>query len=498
MTLTKIVRGYAPLSLALLSSVLFMLSLPPHNAEGLGWFALAPLLFAAARLPRTLWAFGLGALTGVAAGMMLIGFRGPTGSLNYAYVPFIWIAFVLGMTSAFAQWMRQGRFGKGAAWVLAVACAGVAAEWLTHLSPLPVGIALCQYQMLPVIQIASFTGIWGVSFLLYAMNAGIADIALNAAAMPKGASSGTIWADKANRGFIVALLLCSANLYYGCSITPVRYSTVKVAAIQDFNGIESKEKDPFAPVAPDDLPDTAALIRQAAKDGAQIIVGTENACGYSFTPDEPRSEMNKLARETGRYLVIGHEMNAQPLPFNCGSLISPEGKTLGTHHKIALFLGERQMMQPGSHATVVNTPLGKIGLLICFDTCYTTYVRQAALAGARLIAIPNYDPPTPNAALHNLHAAVVPFRAVENHVALVRADPNGKSQIISPDGLTMGEAPMYETCALTRGVSLADGKGTFFTRWGDWFAYLCVAGTALPFILTGIRGKDARIASFPH
>ena len=119
--------------------------------------------------------------------------------------------------------------------------------------------------------------------------------------------------------------------------------------------------------------------------------------------------------------------------------------------------------------------MGKIGLLICFDTCYTGDVRQAVLNGARIPAVPNYDPPTPGNSLHNLHAALIPFRAVENHVALVRADPNGKSQIIDSAGRTVAESPMFQAVALVADVTPGDGQGTFFTRWGDWLAYLCTA-----------------------
>jgi apolipoprotein N-acyltransferase len=62
--------------------------------------------------------------------------------------------------------------------VLFVACAGVAVEWLTTLSPLPVGIALCQWRAQEFIQIASLAGIWGVSFLLWLVNAAMADLLL--------------------------------------------------------------------------------------------------------------------------------------------------------------------------------------------------------------------------------------------------------------------------------------------------------------------------------
>lgn len=76
--------------------------------------------------------------------------------------------------------------------------------------------------------------------------------------------------------------------------------------------------------------------------------------------------------------------------------------------------------------------------------------------------------------LHELHSAVLPFRAVENRVAFVRADSNGSSQIVDATGRIVGQAPLWTTNVLVSQVSIGDGRGTLFTRWGDWFAWLCV------------------------
>jgi len=73
-----------------------------------------------------------------------------------------------GATAARRRW-------SGTRWALFVAAFDVAAEWLTSLSPLPVNIALTRYRMLPVIPIASLTGIWGISFLLWLGYAALAD-----------------------------------------------------------------------------------------------------------------------------------------------------------------------------------------------------------------------------------------------------------------------------------------------------------------------------------
>ena len=68
---------------------------------------------------------------------------------------------------------------------------------------------------------------------------------------------------------------------------------------------------------------------------------------------------------------------------------------------------------------------------------------------------------------------MLPFRAVENAVPFVRADSNGLSQIVDAQGRIVAQSPLYAPDVLVATVPLGPGKGTFFTRWGDWLAYVC-------------------------
>lgn len=86
------------LLLALVTDFLFALSLPPFNWEWLGWGAFVPLLFAAQK--RTpLEAVGLGMLAGAACGVVSAGWYHDTARLFWAYIPFLWIAFLFGIVA---------------------------------------------------------------------------------------------------------------------------------------------------------------------------------------------------------------------------------------------------------------------------------------------------------------------------------------------------------------------------------------------------------------
>ncbi len=447
------------LLLSLLSGLLFALSLPPFNWEWLGWGAFVPLLLAAQK--RTpLEAFGLGMLAGGACGAVSAGWYHDTARLFWAYIPFLWIAFLFGVVALASARVPQN--WNPLARVLVVASVGVGGEWLTSFLPLPLNIALCQYRNLPLIQLCAFTGIWGVSFLLWWVNAACLEAVQARRLGPLAAGAG-----------MVALTL-------GFGTLALRQApagpALRVAAIQD---LTREETGDMAPVPPQ-VVDRTQMTRQAAAGGAKLIVWSEESLGGEFMPADPKDETRQLARSLQTALVVGYSDDARPKPFNCAAFLTPDGGVLQpVHHKVHLYLAEQQTNQSGHSATVVQTPSGPMGLEICFDSCYTGTTRETVQRGARLIAMPNYDPPTPRGVLHRLHGAMLPFRAVENGVPFVRADSNGLSQIVDAHGRIVAQSPLYRPAILVADVPLGNGRGTFFTRWGDWLAYACLTVDAL-------------------
>jgi len=437
---TSLLTG-GSLLLAAVSGLLMALALPPFNQALLGWFALAPLLVAA-RGRRGLEAFGLGLLAGLVCGYVH----------RYLTVPFLLLAFVLAGAAAAANAARRHR--TGAAWALSIACAGILLEWLTVLSPIPLNLAFCQYRTVPVLQIASLTGVWGVSFLLWWTNAVLADAAIERR-----------W-DPLSLRVTAALLVFTLGFGGYAMSRPPGGGSLRVAAIQDHVPGEAGELEDPASLAAE-APDREQLTRTAAAKGAQLIVWSEGCLGGAFSPESPSDPTTALAEELGTHLVPAYSELGQPKGYNCAALVSPGGEVLGVHRKIHLYLGERNSVSPGREARVFETSLGRIGLEICFDSCYPGVTRRLARAGAQLIAMPNYDPPSPGAVLHHLHAAVLPFRAVENGVPFVRADPNGFSQVIDAHGRIVAESPLWRADALVADVGLSGGGGTLYTRTGD-------------------------------
>ena len=368
----------AILLLTLASGLLFALSLPPFNAEWLGWGAFVPLLLAAEKR-RPLEAFGLGMVAGAFCGVVSAGWYHDTARLFWAYIPFLWLAFLFGLVALAASGAEKIK--NPTARALWVASVGVGAEWLTSWLPLPLNIALCQYRNIALIQIASVTGIWGVSFLLWAVNAALAEAVRRRQLVPLG----------------VCAALAAISLGFGMftlQMPVTSKQTLRAAAIQDLTREETGDMAAMPPLAVD----RTQMTRDAAGRGAKLIVWSEESLGGEFEPSSPKDETRLLAQSLQTTLVVGYSDDARPKPFNCAAVLAPNGEVLApVHHKVHLYLAEQQTNQSGHAATVVPTEVGPVGLEICFDSCYTGTTRETAAQGAKLIAMPNYDPPTPSA-----------------------------------------------------------------------------------------------------
>lgn len=452
--------------LSILSGVLLALSLPPYDLSWLAWFALVPLLCASRddkRKVRVLEAVGCGLVVGLTAGIIHARFSGGL-FLVFAYAPFLWFGVLCAVFAVFANKMRDE--SKPLRRVIILACVGVLAEYATTWTPLPINFAVTQHRVLDLIQIADFAGIWGVSWLLYCVNAALANAIVQRRNVKKTQ--------------IAPLLISAALVFLSIGYSrfklaqPQTTPNLRVAAIQAF---EPNGAHGFADAIASDSKQREALTRKAAAQGAQLVVWSEETLGTDFDARSEKDPTRRLARQLKTHIVAGYAGTdeASSKLLNEAALVSSRGEILGTHRKIHLYAGERSSTIAGTKATVVDSPLGKIGLAICFDTCWTNVLRDEANRGAQIIAMPNFDPPVPRGVVHYLHGAMLPFRAIENRVPIVRADPNGHSGTIDAQGRVLDVAPMGKSAVVVRDVRLGSGQGTLFSRDGDWLVVVCAA-----------------------
>jgi deaminated glutathione amidase len=182
------------------------------------------------------------------------------------------------------------------------------------------------------------------------------------------------------------------------------------------------------------------MIREAAANGAQWILtpeytlmmdGSGRVMRDNALPADGGAslvELKSMAKDLKVWLLIGsltlrmgqEGEGADTRIVNRSFLISDEGETVATYDKIHMFdvtlpdgkvIRESSAYRPGDKAVTVDTPLGKVGLTICYDLRFPQLFRTLAQAGAQIITVPSsFQRQTGKAHWH----ALLQARAIEN------------------------------------------------------------------------------------
>lgn len=179
-------------------------------------------------------------------------------------------------------------------------------------------------------------------------------------------------------------------------------------------------------------------IRAAAARGAQVIVLPELILtGYVFSSpgearsvaipaDDPRLLAWGAAGEGA--LVIGGfaESGPEGLLYNSAAVVGPEG-VLAVYRKLHLWDQEKLVFTPGEDAPpLLDTPHGRIAVMICYDLEFPELTRAVALAGADLIAAPTNWPLVPRPEGEHPPELLIAMAAARvSHLAIVACDRTG-------------------------------------------------------------------------
>jgi len=219
--------------------------------------------------------------------------------------------------------------------------------------------------------------------------------------------------------------------------------------------------------------------RVAADNKADLVVFPECALsGYVYTSrDEalpymvtvPGPETDRLvdcAKELDVHIVVGllEKDPEHDKCYNSAVLVSPRGIT-GTYRKTHLpFLGVDRFVDPGEGPLgVYKTPVGILGMHICYDCNFPETARVMTLLGAEILILPTNWPNGRN----KVPEFVVNTRAYENKVAVVVVDRVGNergtrfigtSKIINAMGDTLAEASADNEEIIYAEIDLNDSR----------------------------------------
>jgi 5-aminopentanamidase len=233
-----------------------------------------------------------------------------------------------------------------------------------------------------------------------------------------------------------------------------------------------------------------ARLGEAAAAGAELLVLPECAIpGYMFdSADEalpwaeeipgPSTEaLERECRRLGTHVVCGLLERDGDTLHNAAILVGPDG-LVGTYRKTHLpFLGVDRFVTPGDELTVWDTPLGRIGVEICYDLRFPEVTRTLALRGADLVAHPTNFPMAAKVQTELITLA----RAAENRIYLLTANRVGTerrgsfcgwSQIVDPHGIRLAEAGETEEALLLADVDVAGARDKDYVIPGEYELYL--------------------------
>jgi apolipoprotein N-acyltransferase len=194
--------------------------------------------------------------------------------------------------------------------------------------------------------------------------------------------------------------------------------------------------------------------------------------------------------------------------YNSGNLISPQGEWVARYDKIHLvpfgeyvpfkrvfgFAGgltkEVGDFLPGSSRAPLPAGDTKLGVFICYESIFPDEIRQFVANGAQVLVNISNDGWYGDSGAYAQHLRQVRMRAVENSRWLLRDTNTGVTAVIDPDGRIVSRAPRKMRTALEANYARSNVT-TFYTRHGDWFAYLCAIISAAALVMRFVSRRRA-------
>jgi apolipoprotein N-acyltransferase len=538
--------------LAVLAGLLLAASFPRVGVVGLAW--VAPGLMVAAALGKRGWeSFRIGYVAGLAYylaslyWLLLIPYQwhsipiGPVAgwlslSAFLALYPATWVWLLSeaqpakneegggrlggsGVPEGDAAWLPRAAgvmsrgWGRRAVWAISGAALWVA--WEMVVARLFTGfpwnlLGASQFQMTPLIQIASVTGIYGVSFLVVWVSLSLLSAGLMIVLRPTVRS---IWVSE----IILPVIVVALAFNYGfrqLRNEPPAPRTLRVTLIQPsipqtLIWDTSRDRERFR--------DLIQLSEQALSNRTDLLIWPEAAVpSFARWDTNIYPAITNLVRQHRVWLVLGSDDIARAPQgreaeryeyYNASFLVNPEGEFVARYRKRNLVIfGEYVPLvrwlpfvkwftpieggfTPGIRAIpfYLRNPDVKTSVLICFEDIFPHLAREYADDDTDFLVNLTNNGWFGESAAQWQHAASALFRAVENGLPLVRCANNGLTCWVDSRGRLRevfqdDRGSIYGAGFLSTEIPLL-GMGqkrtpTFYHQHGDWFGWGCLGISA--------------------
>jgi apolipoprotein N-acyltransferase len=357
-------------------------------------------------------------------------------------------------------------------------------------------MAYSQSGNLPLLQVLSFTGLAGVTFLLLWFAAAVnqsprsaivcvvvtaivvfagslrlvlagATESVNIAAITPRIPTYTVRGDAANRAVYDVL----SGIRRGRNANAAQWEALRTRAAGINNGL-------------------LAASDQAIGDGAKIVLWSEGA-GIVERADEDVliSQAADLARRRAAWIGLSFltvDRRGGRTFENKSVLLEPSGAAAWIYRKAHPVPGMEACVPGDGRVPLATTPFGRVATVICYDADFPRLIRQAGVGGAEILLIPADDWPE----IATTHSRMAAFRAIEQGLSIVRATSNGFSTVVDRYGRVRARSDYFSGVRTLRADVPRNGARTIYARIGDLAGWSCVALLLVLLIVATVSKRE--------
>jgi apolipoprotein N-acyltransferase len=362
-------------------------------------------------------------------------------------------------------------------------------------------LGTAQVDNISLTRITTLTGVYGVSFEIMLVNVAFAAAFL----VPKKKRAALLVASFAAAAVLQAGRLVDApslaadhNAFLLQENIPVDASWTRDTFEQTLRELADLSLKEAAPPSASGTTAANAPAQNSKPTRADLIVWPESPAPFYTGDPLFRNLVSDVARQSHTWVVTGAIGNAPStrsgVPasqvFNSAALISPTGEWTGRYDKVHLvpfgeylpfpqlfaFAGgltkEVGQFEAGTSRSPLDAGGTKLGVFVCYESVFPGEVRQFADQGAQVFVNLSNDGWYGDSGAYAQHLNQTRMRAIENDRWLLSATNTGVTASIDPYGRIMARLPRKQRAALVAPYALTSVT-TVYTRYGDWFAWLC-------------------------
>lgn len=357
-----------------------------------------------------------------------------------------------------------------------------------------------QYSFLPFIQISSFIGLNGITFLLILSSTLLSDLIYRRDELQK---ESPIFCSRILYPLIFLVLIVlgitffgAFRLFRGTDSNPSRFNiSIVQSCISPWDDWDRKKMF--------NLDELKILSEKVLEHKTDLMLWSESATLEPISWDFRNGRLSMFDRVLTEFVrskkvslvtgEIGVAKNSQGrlAPQNSAVLIDPDGKVVTNYSKIFLVpFGEwfpyeklfpliKDITQhyggssfiPGKTPVIMSVNGESFGVLICYEGMFSRLNREYANNGADFLIDITNDGWSDSFAGHFQHFSAYRFRAIENGLWYVRAGNTGYSAFIDRLGNITASIPMLKKGYLSADIGIGDNRKTFYRKCGDLFSY---------------------------